>query len=661
MQEHDTEIRELRRLIRDLVALATTPAGWVGRDLIQIADGIADTLLHTLRAEAVYVGLYSGNVTESLRAAKYPGFKGEAERLRAEAGNAALFVGSAGLPDWPSQLRVALCPIGLSTDEGFVAVARSNRSFPSETDGLLLSVAANQGAVAVQTARLRSKAEFERGRVEELLAQAPAAIGLTSGPQHRWVYVNEQYVRLTGRSSSSDFLGKTVLESLPEIETQPFISLLDEVFRTGESYVGRGVRAVLNRAHTGQPEEAYFDFVYQPVKKAAGTVDGVLVHAMEVTDAVKAREALETTLVASQRLAAIVDSSDDAIVSKNLKGIVSSWNPAAERIFGYSAEEMVGRSIRRIIPPELQDDEDEILAAIGKGERIEHFETVRLTKAGERIDVSLTISPVRDEKGNIIGAAKIAREITHQKRAEQALRTAERLASVGRLAATVAHEINNPLEAVTNLVYLAKDRADRSDVREFLGAIEDELDRISHLTKQTLGFYRETTTPTLLSVGSLIDPLVSVFATRAGNKGVMIRPEIRDDGDICAVPGEMRQLIANLLSNSIDAVDQGGVVRIRLNTLDGASAARKIRITVADNGPGIPPELRSRLFEPFFTTKREVGTGLGLWICKNIVEKHHGSIRVKSSTRHGHSWTVFSIVLPSLERPAVQETLRQAV
>lgn len=661
MQEHDTEIRELRRLIRDLVALATTPAGWVGRDLIQIADGIADTLLHTLRAEAVYVGLYSGNVTESLRAAKYPGFKGEAERLRAEAGNAALFVGSAGLPDWPSQLRVALCPIGLSTDEGFVAVARSNRSFPSETDGLLLSVAANQGAVAVQTARLRSKAESERGRVEELLAQAPAAIGLTSGPQHRWVYVNEQYVRLTGRSSSSDFLGKTVLESLPEIETQPFISLLDEVFRTGESYVGRGVRAVLNRAHTGQPEEAYFDFVYQPVKKAAGTVDGVLVHAMEVTDAVKAREALETTLVASQRLAAIVDSSDDAIVSKNLKGIVSSWNPAAERIFGYSAEEMVGRSIRRIIPPELQDDEDEILAAIGKGERIEHFETVRLTKAGERIDVSLTISPVRDEKGNIIGAAKIAREITHQKRAEQALRTAERLASVGRLAATVAHEINNPLEAVTNLVYLAKDRADRSDVREFLGAIEDELDRISHLTKQTLGFYRETTTPTLLSVGSLIDPLVSVFATRAGNKGVMIRPEIRDDGDICAVPGEMRQLIANLLSNSIDAVDQGGVVRIRLNTLDGASAARKIRITVADNGPGIPPELRSRLFEPFFTTKREVGTGLGLWICKNIVEKHHGSIRVKSSTRHGHSWTVFSIVLPSLERPAVQETLRQAV
>jgi signal transduction histidine kinase len=309
----------------------------------------------------------------------------------------------------------------------------------------------------------------------------------------------------------------------------------------------------------------------------------------------------------------------------------------------------------------LQDDEDEILAAIGRGQRTEHFETVRLTKSGERIDVALTISPVRDEKGNIIGAAKIARDITQQKQAEQALRTTERLASVGRLAATVAHEINNPLEAVTNLVYLAKDRADRSDVREFLSAVEEELDRISHLTKQTLGFYRDTTTPSFLSVGSLIDPLVSVFATRAGNKGVTIQPEIRGDGEICAVPGEMRQLIANLLSNSIDAVNHGGVVRIRLNTLDGASGARKIRITVADNGPGIPPELRSRLFKPFFTTKREVGTGLGLWVCQNIVEKHHGSIQVKSSTRPGHSFTVFSIILRSLEGHAVQETLRQAV
>ena len=172
-------------------------------------------------------------------------------------------------------------------------------------------------------------------------------------------------------------------------------------------------------------------------------------------------------IMASQHLAAIVESADDAIISKDLNGVVTSWNRAAEKMFGYSAEEMAGRSITAIIPPELQADELQILETIARGERIDHFETVRLTKNGKPIDVSLTISPMKDEKGRIVGAAKIARDITQQKKTEQALRISERLASVGRLAATIAHEINNPLEAVTNLVYLAKDRSVHNDVRDF--------------------------------------------------------------------------------------------------------------------------------------------------------------------------------------------------
>jgi PAS domain S-box-containing protein len=363
----------------------------------------------------------------------------------------------------------------------------------------------------------------------------------------------------------------------------------------------------------------------------------------------KNQERLQFALLGSQRLAAIVASSDDAIVSKDLHGIVSSWNPAAERIFGYTAQEMIGRSITTIIPPELHDDERRILETIGRGERIEHFETLRLTKSGERIEVSLTISPVKDETGRIIGAAKIARDITQHKKAERALQMTERLASVGRLAATVAHEINNPLEAVTNLVYLARQSAIRKDVREFLAGAEQELDRISHLTRQTLGFYRETKGARAMSIGSVIEPLVEVFAPRARNKKVKIEPEIKGDPKIYAVPGEIRQLIANLISNSVDAVDEGGRVRVRV------SAARQwnsmgtpgVRVTVADSGPGIPPSIRSQLFEPFFTTKKEVGTGLGLWVCKTIVDKHRGSIRVKSSSRPGQSWTAFSIFLPA--------------
>ena len=237
----------------------------------------------------------------------------------------------------------------------------------------------------------------------------------------------------------------------------------------------------------------------------------------------------------------------------------------------------------------------------------------------------------------------------------------ERLASVGRMAATVAHEINNPLEAVTNLVYLAKGVAARDDVRDYLKTIEEELNRISHITKQTLGFYRETIAPSAVRVGEMLSPVISLLSMRLRNKRIEIRPEIRKDPEIYAVAGEIRQLIANLLSNSIDAVDSGGLIRIRIdaNRSNGHSPTG-IRITIADSGRGIPPSARSKLFEPFFTTKQDVGTGLGLWVCTNIVQRHQGSIRVKSSTSPGRSWTVFSVSLPTRQAP-VNNILSQKV
>lgn len=797
MNPAEKEIRDLRRLVRDLVALATTPAGWTGRDPVHIAESAADILLHTLRANAVYVCLQASNPIEAYRAPEYPGFREQVQQLCLPSKVAALQVRTLENSTWRSALRVAIHPVGISGDHGFVAVACVDPAFPSEGESLLLSLAANQAAVGLQTARLRAEAELERRRLQNLLAQAPAAIGLTAGAEHRWVYVNEHYVKVTGRNSAADFVGKTIRESLPEIDTQPFANLMDDVFRTGKPYVGREMPAKLNRSHAGLSEDVYFDFVYQPVLNTAGTAEGILVHAVEVSDKVLTRKAVEereralreseqrfrviteatpvmvwmsgtdklctyfnkswldfvgrrleqevgngwaenvhpddlqrcleiytrsfdarqpfkmeyrlrhhsgqfrwildngvprysadgnfegyvggcldvheqkeargrlqNALVASQRLAAIVESSNDAIISKDLNGIVTSWNSAAERIFGYTAQEMIGRSITTIIPPELHADEQHILETIGRGERIEHFETVRLTKTGEQIDVSLTISPIKDETGKTVGAAKIARDVTQQKRAERALRTTERLASVGRLAATVAHEINNPLAAVTNLVYLSKGRAVREDVREFLSGAEEELKRISLLTKQTLGFYRDTQGPTPMSLDSTIDALVSIFAYKTRSKGVEIRSEIREAPEIFAVPGEIRQLAANLLSNSVDAVPQGGKIRIRVSAATSWNGTPRsgIRLTIADSGPGIPAEIRSQLFEPFFTTKKDVGTGLGLWICRNVVEKHRGTIRLKSSTVPGRSWTAFSVFLPAKsEGVNAVQSLREAV
>jgi len=428
-------------------------------------------------------------------------------------------------------------------------------------------------------------------------------------------------------------------------------------FRQFNERICRGDRGSLEFDIIGvQGVRRHLESHAAPFANPDGTIAQLAV-ALDITERKSAEEA-------RYRLAAIVESSDDAIVSKDLNGIVTSWNAAAEKMFGYTKQEIIGQPITVIIPPELQQDEQLILETITRGESVDHFETVRLTKNGERIEVSLTISPVRDRAGGIIGAAKIARDITGQKKAEQTLRMTERLAAAGKLAATVAHEINNPLEAVQNLIYLAMHRASRDDVRDYLSAAEEELDRISHLTRQTLSFYRGATEPTPTRLGPLATSLLSTFSSRIRNKEIDLQPQIKQDPEIIAVSNEMRQLLANLIRNSIDAVPPKGRIRIRVSAATEPGGRRRsgVRLTVADSGPGIPKSTQSKLFEPFFTTKKDVGTGLGLWVSKNIVEKHGGSIQVKSSMKPGRSWTVFSVFLPADSRPSMMENgLKQAV
>lgn len=519
-----------------------------------------------------------------------------------------------------------------------------------------IRIATMRDEAAKREARLRAEAELAQHRLEEMMAQIPAAVGLLRGPEHRWTYVNEGYLRATGRRETSEFVGRTIGESLPEIESQGLVELLDRVYRSGTAYIGRDYRVSLNRGPGGQPEDVYFDFVYTPFRDAQGDVTGILVHAVEVTDKIAAKKMLEEnqerlrkSLAASRQLAAIVESSDDAIVSKDLHGIVTSWNQCAERIFGYTAEEMIGQPILKIVPAELQEEEERILATIARGEGLRHFETARLAKDGRRIDVSLTISPIRDETGAIVGASKIARDITQRKQEEQLLRTTERLASVGRLAATVAHEINNPLEAATNLLYLARSSQDVTQIQVFLAQADEELRRVALLSRQTLGFYRETRGARAFRIGAVVDSLIAAFSSKARNRAVGIKWELKEDPDIHAIESEVRQLVANLLNNSIEATRANGLVWVRVSK--GKSwkdpAVWGVRITIADSGPGIEAQHRAKVFEPFFTTKREVGTGLGLWISKGIADRHGGSIRFRSSVREGRSGTVFMVFLPA--------------
>jgi PAS domain S-box-containing protein len=344
----------------------------------------------------------------------------------------------------------------------------------------------------------------------------------------------------------------------------------------------------------------------------------------------------------ARKLAAIIESSDDAIASKDLNGNVSSWNAAAERMFGYRAEEIVGQAIKLIIPPELHAEEDHILEQVRRGERIEHYETTRVTRSGERLDISLTVSPIRDDQGRVIGAAKIARDITQRKHAEEALRRAEKLVVTGRMAMMIAHEINNPLEAVTNALYLLRDHISGEEGLRYLSWAESELERVADITRQTLAFYRQQVAPESLNVGELIDGLVTMFARRIAEKRIMmVRRE--QPVTVWGNKGEIRQLFSNLLDNAIAVVPANGKIEIEVAEEDSNAV-----VSITDNGSGVTPEQLRRLFEPFFTTKELQGTGLGLWVAQEIAEKHRGRILAESRTEGPNRGTTFRVVLSGM-------------
>jgi two-component system NtrC family sensor kinase len=233
------------------------------------------------------------------------------------------------------------------------------------------------------------------------------------------------------------------------------------------------------------------------------------------------------------------------------------------------------------------------------------------------------------------------------KKSEEALIGSEKLASAGRMAAVLAHEINNPLAAVMNLLFLAQTSDDTPAlVRQYLEMAAGELKRIAHITRQTLGFYRESTRPTTFHVFTLLDSVVDLLQAKIRSTQVMVETECDKRLQMNASSGELLQIIANVMLNSLDALGEGGRVRLRASLSPNPLSGRgRIRITIADNGRGIDAAILPRLFEPFFTTKGSIGNGLGLWVCKQIIEKHSGTIRVRSRTDDGHG-TTFSMVLP---------------
>lgn len=354
-----------------------------------------------------------------------------------------------------------------------------------------------------------------------------------------------------------------------------------------------------------------------------------------------------TRLAILQRLAAIVESSDDAIIGNTLKGTVTNWNTGAQRLFGYTSQEMVGQSISSLVSRKGEDDMAKSLDRIHRGERVDHYEAMRRCKNGREIPVSLSISALRDSSGDIVGAVEIARDISSRKLAETAARTTEKLAAVSRLATSIAHDINNPLASVTNLLYLLANESLSMEGTRYLATAQRELSRVAHISAQALGFYRSKGEPIWLSSAVIIEDALALHLERCRTLGVEVSRDYDGAPRIYCHPGDLRQVIVNLIGNALDAMRSGGKLHLRVRrTTDWVRNRQGCRITVADTGDGITAETRSRLFQPFFATKKPTGAGLGLWICADIVGKYDGRISMRSSDAHGRNGSVFALFLP---------------
>ncbi|HWB02752.1 MAG TPA: PAS domain S-box protein [Verrucomicrobiales bacterium] len=369
-------------------------------------------------------------------------------------------------------------------------------------------------------------------------------------------------------------------------------------------------------------------------------------------------------------LGAIVDSSDDAIISKDLNGIVTSWNKAAERIFGYPAAEMIGRSITVLFPPDRQNEEPAILDRLKRGERVDHFETVRVRRDGGLVHVSLTISPVRDGGGEVVGASKIARDISEKKKSEASLLAASAEAEhqsrlKDEFLATLSHELRTPLQSIIGWTQLLKDgSSDPAEVAEGIRVIERSAFAQSRIVEDLLDMNRILSGKVRLEVqpvsltGVIEDSLDSVKLAAAA-KGVRLESILEPMSlPVSGDPARLQQIFWNLLSNSIKFTPRDGKVQITLQRVNS-----HVEVTVCDTGIGIAPDFLPFVFDRFrqadsSPTRRHGGLGLGLAIVKHLSELHGGSVRAKSEGEgKGSCFTVF-LPLPVVRAEASNELRR---
>ncbi len=478
--------------------------------------------------------------------------------------------------------------------------------------------------------------------LETVMQVLPVGVAVAQDPDCRVV---------TGNAALSEMLGMNQAENQSSTPQLP-IRLPSEVYRNGQLIPAEAL-PLQKAASTGQPvgsseleirraDGRVFQLLMtaNPFFDEDGSVRGAVAALFDMTE----RKQLEDTL---RQRADLLDLASEAVMVRDSTGVLQFWNMGAETLYGWKRDEVIGKNIHDILRttyPVATRDIDSRLVTTGRWDG----NLVQYTKDGREVVVAsrqAIKAGTTNSGGSIL---EINRDISSQLQAEEALRKTERLAAMGRVAGIIAHEINNPLEAITNAFFLLRDHPSLNDeARYYARLAEEELLRVAHITRQTLSFYRESHQAVEVSIATVLEDVLELQSRRLRLNNIVLDKEYNSDGAILGFPAELKQVFLNLIGNAVQAMPEGGRLKVRVvETTNRIDKRKGVRVSILDNGSGIKAEDAKRLFEPFFTTKSAKGTGLGLWISKGIVQKYDGSIRCRSLSLNGGHATCFSVFLP---------------
>lgn len=452
--------------------------------------------------------------------------------------------------------------------------------------------------------------------------------------------------------SASEAIGKHITIIIPP----EFLS--EEDYIIGQIRQGNRVDHFEATRRSKNGKTLHLSVTVSPIKDCSGKIIGASKVARDVT---QIREAERT----SAYLSAIIESSDDAIVSKDLNGFITSWNKSAERIFGYTASEIIGRHITMIIPPDRVSEEDKILTTLKTGNRIDHYETIRRHKNGHLVPISLTVSPIRDASGKIIGASKVARDISDRIMAEKAIR--EVGLKKDEFIANMSHELRTPMNAVIGLAHLLKRMDLPEKAKKFVDTLQISADNLLDLINDLLDFAKIESDSIEIehvefNLTEQVEKAISVINVKAHEKSLTLyvnyAPSLNHYymGD----PLRIHQILMNLLSNAVKFTDKGSIEIDIMGMPGSAPDMVDVSIKVSDTGTGIPHDKLETIFDKFTQadssiTRRYGGSGLGLAITKALAQKMNGTIQVESEVGVGSTFTV-TIPLKATKRQSPVES-----